>query len=85
MLTRETRQRITPSALAAPPLDCLPVPKGCRESISTYLMFGLPNYLYGNAGIMVFVECFSKMDHLPAVSDTFDGKGTDTLYIDRVF
>ena len=39
--TCEMCQQVKPSPHAAAPLDSLPVPKGCWESISMDLMFGL--------------------------------------------
>ena len=36
-------------------------------------------------GIVVFVDRLSKMDHLAAVPESIDGKGTAMLFIDRVF
>ena len=48
-------------------------------------MFGLPNDCDGNTGIVVFVDRLSKMDHLVAVLDSIDSKGTAMLFIDRVF
>ena len=39
----------------------------------------------GNTGVVVFVYCLNKMDHLAAVSDSIDGKGTATLFIGLVF
>ena len=48
-------------------------------------LLGLPKDLYGNTGIVVFVDRLSKMAHLAAVSDTIDGEGTATLFVDRVF
>ena len=48
-------------------------------------MFGLPKDSDGNAGIVVFVDRLSKMDHLVAVLDSIDSKGTAMLFIDRVF
>ena len=47
--------------------------------------FGLPKDCDGNAGIVVFVDRFSKMAHLAAVLDSIDGKGAAMLFIDRVF
>ena len=35
--------------------------------------------------IVVFAGRLSKMDHFAAVTDSIDGEGTATLFIDRVF
>ena len=48
-------------------------------------MFRFPKDSYGNTGIVVFVECLSKINHLAAVPDIIDGEGTAMLFIDRVF
>ena len=48
-------------------------------------VFGLPQDVHVNAGIVVFVDRLSKMDHSAAVSDSIDGQGTAQLFIDRVF
>ena len=48
-------------------------------------MFGLPKDAHGNTGIVVFVDRLSMMAHLAAVPNFIDGKGTATLFIDRVF
>ena len=85
VLTCETYQRVKPSAHAAASLASLPIPSGCWESISVDFMFGLPKGAYGNTGIVVFADRFSKMTHFAAVTDTIDGEGTATLFIDRVF
>ena len=61
------------------------MPTGCRESISIDFVFALPKDYDGNTGIVVFVDRESKMAHLAAVLDSIDGKGTATLFIDRVF
>ena len=48
-------------------------------------VFGLPNDLEGNTGIVVFVDRLSKMAHLAAVPDSIDGEGTALLFIDNLF
>ena len=48
-------------------------------------VFGLPKNSDGSTGIVVFVDRLSKTDHLAAVPDSIDGKGTAVLFIDRVF
>ncbi|OWZ04387.1 hypothetical protein PHMEG_00023716 [Phytophthora megakarya] len=47
-------------------------------------VFDLPKDSDGNTGVVVFVDRLSKMARLEAVPDTIDGKGTATLYLDRV-
>ena len=48
-------------------------------------VLGLPKDCDGNTGIVVFADRLSKMAHLVAVPDSIYGKGTATLFIDRVF
>ena len=48
-------------------------------------VFGIPKDCDVNTGIVVFVDRLSKMDHLAAVPESIDGKGTAMLFIDRVF
>ncbi|KAG3017402.1 hypothetical protein PC121_g9634 [Phytophthora cactorum] len=83
--TCETCQRTKSSPHAAAPLASLPVPAGCWQSISMDFVFGLPKDKACNTGIVVFVDCLSKMAHLAAVPDTIDGEGTALLFLDRVF
>ena len=48
-------------------------------------VFGLPKDCQGNTSIVVFVDRLSKMAHLEALPNSYDGKGAFTLFIDRVF
>ncbi|KAG3107218.1 hypothetical protein PI125_g12926 [Phytophthora idaei] len=83
--TCETCQRTKSSPHVAAPLASLPVPMGCWQSISMDFVFGLPKDKAGNTGIVVFVDCLSKIAHLAAVPDTIDGERTALLFLDRVF
>ena len=83
--TFETGQRVKLLAHSAAPLASLLVATGCWESISMYFLFVLPKDCDVNTGIVIFVDRLSKMDHLVAVLDSIDGKGTGMLFIDRVF
>ena len=83
--TCETCQRVKPSAHSAVPLARLPVPTVCWEFISMDFVLGLPKDSENNTEIVVFVDRLSKMAHLAVVPDSIDGKGTDILFIDRVF
>ncbi|KAG2773315.1 hypothetical protein PC129_g16279 [Phytophthora cactorum] len=49
------------------------------------VVFGLPKDKAGNTGIVVFVDCLSKMVRLAAMPDTIDGEGTALLVLDRVY
>jgi hypothetical protein len=82
--TCEVCQRVKPSACSQAPLHSLPVPSDCWKSISMDFVFGLPNV--GNkTGVLVFVDRFSKMVHLTAVSATVSAKQSAIIFIDSVF
>ena len=48
-------------------------------------VFGLLKGCEGNTSIVVFVDRLSKMAHLEALPNSYDGKGVSMLFIDRVF
>ncbi|GMF44985.1 unnamed protein product [Phytophthora fragariaefolia] len=83
--TCEMCQRVKPAPHAAEPLVSLHVPSGCRQSISMDFVFDLPPEAAVSTGVVVFVDRLSTMAHLAAVSDTIDGEGTASLFLDRVF
>ncbi|POM60411.1 LOW QUALITY PROTEIN: Pol protein [Phytophthora palmivora] len=83
--TCESCQRAKPSPHSAAYLVSFPVPSGCWQSISMDFVFCLPKHSAGNTGVVVFVDRLSKMAYLAAVSDTIDGKGTASLFLDHVF
>ena len=83
--TCETFQQVKLSAHSAAPLTSLPVPTDCWDSISMDFVSGLPKDSDSSTRIVLFVDRLCMMAHLAAVTDSIDGKGTSTLFIDRVF
>ncbi|KAG2876363.1 hypothetical protein PC115_g23652 [Phytophthora cactorum] len=63
----EVYQRVKPAALSQAPLQSLPTPSECWQSISMDFGFGLPPDSKRRTGVVVFVDRFSKMVHLAAV------------------
>ena len=63
----EVCQRVKSSPSLQAPLQPLPVPAECWESVSMDFVFGSPTDSHKNTGILVFVDRFSKMVHLGAV------------------
>uniref|UniRef100_H3G6H7 Integrase catalytic domain-containing protein n=1 Tax=Phytophthora ramorum TaxID=164328 RepID=H3G6H7_PHYRM len=55
------------------------------QSISMDFVFGLPQDNKRRTGIVVFVDRFSKMVHLAAVSAEVTAKQTACLFVDMVF
>ena len=47
-------------------------------------VFCLPKDCDGNTGIVVFADLLSKVDHLAALPDSIDGKGTAMLFMNCV-
>uniref|UniRef100_A0AAV1TA64 Integrase catalytic domain-containing protein n=1 Tax=Peronospora matthiolae TaxID=2874970 RepID=A0AAV1TA64_9STRA len=81
----EVCQRVKSSPSLRAPLQPLPVPAECWESISMDFVFGLPKDARGNTGILVFVDRFSKMVHLVAVPETITASGCACVFIDTIF
>ncbi|KAG3207950.1 hypothetical protein PC129_g21015 [Phytophthora cactorum] len=63
----EVCQRVKPAAFSQAPLQSLPPPSECWQSISMDFVFGLPPDSKRRTGVVVFVDRFSKMVHLAAV------------------
>jgi hypothetical protein len=63
----EVCQRVKPAPSLRAPLQSLPVPTECWESVSMGFIFGLPEDEDKNTGILILVDRFSKMVHLVAV------------------
>ncbi|OWZ00916.1 Pol Polyprotein [Phytophthora megakarya] len=80
----ETCQGVKPSPHSSAPSASLSVPSGCWQSMRMNFVFGLPEDSDSNTGV-VLVDRLSKMAHLAVVPDTIDGKGTATLFMDRIF
>ena len=66
----EVCQRVIPSPSLRAPLQHLPVPDDCWESVSMDFVFGFPTDSHKNTNIHVFVDRFSKMVHLIAVPES---------------
>uniref|UniRef100_A0AAV1U0V7 Integrase zinc-binding domain-containing protein n=1 Tax=Peronospora matthiolae TaxID=2874970 RepID=A0AAV1U0V7_9STRA len=81
----EVCQRVKSSPSLRAPLQPLPVPAECWESISMDFVFGLPKDARGNTGILVFLDRFSKMVHLVAVPETITASGCACVFIDTIF
>jgi len=83
--TCEICQRVKPSASSQAPLKPLPIPSDCWRSVSLDFVFGLPKDGKNRTGILVFVDRFSKMVHLAAVSANVTAKETAQIFLDLVF
>jgi hypothetical protein len=83
--TCEVCQRVKPSPASQAPLQPLPVPAECWQSVSMDFIFGLPKDDKGNNGILVFVDRFSKMVHLAAVPESITAEGCARIFMESVF
>ncbi|GMF55522.1 unnamed protein product [Phytophthora fragariaefolia] len=81
----EVCQRVKSAPSSQAPLQSLPTPSDCWQSISTDFVFGLPPDSKRRTGIVVFVARFSKMVHLAAVPAEVTAKQTARLFVDMVF
>ncbi|KAE9071544.1 hypothetical protein PF010_g25834 [Phytophthora fragariae] len=81
----EVCQRVKPAPFSQAPLQSLPTPSECWQSISMDFVFGLPPDNKRRTGIVVFVGRFSKMVHLAAVPAEVTAKQTARLFVDMVF
>ena len=81
----EVCQRVKPSPSSRAPLQPLPVPTECWQSVSMDFVFGFPEDDHKNNGILVFVDRFSKMVHLAAVPESIKAQGCARVFIDTVF
>ncbi|KAG2802927.1 hypothetical protein PC113_g15957 [Phytophthora cactorum] len=81
----EVRQRVKPAAFSQAPLQSLPTPSECWQSISMDFVFGLPPDSKRRTGVVVFVDRFSKMVHLAAVPAEVTAAQTARLFVDMVF
>ena len=82
--TCEICQRVKSSPASQAPLHSMPVPQDCWQSVSMDFIFGFPK-VNGKNGVLVFVDRFSKMVHLTAVSDTITAKQSAIVFMDTVF
>ncbi|KAG3244080.1 hypothetical protein PI124_g11106 [Phytophthora idaei] len=67
------------------PLQPLPTPSECWQSISMDFVFGLPPDSKRRTGVVVFVDRFSKMVHLAAVPAEVTAVQTARLFVAMVF
>jgi hypothetical protein len=81
----EVCQRVKPGPSLRAPLQSLPIPTECWESVSMDFIFGFPEDEHKNDGILVFVDRFSKMVHLAAVPETITAEGSARVFVDTVF
>ncbi|GMG17191.1 unnamed protein product [Phytophthora fragariaefolia] len=81
----EVCQRVKPAPLSQAPLQALPTPSECWQSISMDFIFGLPPGNKRRTGIVVFVDRFSEMVHLAAVPAEVTAKPMARLFVDMVF
>ena len=66
----EVCQRVKSSPSLQAPLQPLPVPAECWESVSMDFVFGFPADSLKNTGILVFADRFSKMVRLVAIPES---------------
>ncbi|KAG2787373.1 hypothetical protein Pcac1_g3465 [Phytophthora cactorum] len=78
-------QRVKPVAFSQAPLQSLPTPSECWQSISMDFVFGLPPGSKRRTGVVVFVDRFSKMVHLAAVPAEVTAVQTARRFVDMVF
>ncbi|POM73935.1 LOW QUALITY PROTEIN: Hypothetical protein PHPALM_9171 [Phytophthora palmivora] len=78
-------QRVKPAPFSQAPLQSLPTPSECWTSVSMDFVFGLPRDSKRKTGNVVFVDRFSKMVHLAAVSAQMTSEQTACLFVDMVF
>ena len=83
--TCEICQRVKPSPSSQAPLRPLPIATEAWRSISMDFIFGLAPDSQGRTGILVFVDRFSKMSHLIAVSATVTAAETAEYFINAVY
>ncbi|KAG3054997.1 hypothetical protein PI125_g25778 [Phytophthora idaei] len=81
----EVCQRMKPTAFSQAPLQSLPTPSECWQSISMDFVFGLPPDSKRRTGVVVFVDRFIKMVHLAAVPADVTAVQTARLFVDMVF
>ncbi|KAG2960384.1 hypothetical protein PC119_g26399 [Phytophthora cactorum] len=81
----EVYQRVKPAAFSQAPLQSLPTPSECWQSISMDFVFGLPPGSKRRTGAVVFVDRFSKMVHLAVVPAEVTAVQTARLFVDMVF
>ena len=81
----ELCQRVKPSPSFRAPLQPLPIPAECWQSVSMDFSFGFPEDAHKNNGILVFVDRFSKMVHLAAVNESISAHGCARVFLATVY
>ena len=81
----EVCQRVKSGPSLRAPLQPLPIPAECWESVSMDFVFGFPADPHKNTGILVFVDRFSKMVHLVAVPESINASACARVFIDTIF
>jgi RNase H-like domain found in reverse transcriptase/Reverse transcriptase (RNA-dependent DNA polymerase)/Integrase zinc binding domain/Chromo (CHRromatin Organisation MOdifier) domain/Retroviral aspartyl protease len=81
----EICQRVKPQQRIQAPLQSLPIPTDCWQSVSLDFVFGLPPDDQKNTGVVVFVDRFSKMVHLAPVRANISARETAKIFFERVF
>ncbi|GMF29260.1 unnamed protein product [Phytophthora fragariaefolia] len=81
----EVYQHVKPALFSQAPLQSLPTPSECWQSISMYFVFGLPPDTKQRTGIVAFFDRFSKMVHLATVPAEVAAKQAARLIADMVF
>ena len=80
----EVCQRVMPSPSSRAPLQPLPIPEECWQSVSMDFVFGSPEDAHKNIGILVFIDLLSKMVHIRAVNDSISAHVCARFFIDTV-
>ena len=81
----EVCQLVKPSPSSRAPLQPLPIPTECWQSVSMDFVFGFLEDAHKKNGILVVVDRFSKMVHLAAVRESITAQGCTRVVIDTVF
>uniref|UniRef100_A0AAV1UPC5 Integrase catalytic domain-containing protein n=1 Tax=Peronospora matthiolae TaxID=2874970 RepID=A0AAV1UPC5_9STRA len=81
----EVCQRLKRSPSSRAPLQPLPIPAECWQSVSMDFVFGFPKDAHTNNGILVFVDRLSKLVHRVAVPESITAQGCARVFIDAIF
>ena len=81
----EVCQRVKSGPSLRAPLQLLPIPAECWESVSMDFVFRFPADPHKNTDILVFVDRFSKMVHLVAVPESINASACARVFIDTIF
>ena len=81
----EVCQRVKSSPSLRAPLQPLPVPAKCQESVLMDFVFGFPADSHKNTGILLYVDRFGKKVHLVAVLEPINASACARVFIETVF